>query len=248
MSNKNRCLLADFCRFVGSSRCTDTCPPYIGLHGKSGRGGRIGSAGIPEAYRNLTLETSPVRVSQKEIYRQLREYIRTFKVEKPPLSLYLFSREPGTGKTTTACVLLNEWIRRQYVLSVKNGRQPLQVPGYFMDVNEWQSLYNKATREGVPMEMRESAYAEYYHRMNQAKTASFVVLDDIGVRGATEAFRSDLHDIINYRVTRQLTTIFTSNIPIEELKSVYDLRLYDRIRDMTLVVPFGGKSKRGLRI
>lgn len=248
MSNKNRCLLADFCRFVGSSRCTDICPPYIGLHGKSGRGGRIGSAGIPEAYRNLTLENSPVRDSQKEIYAQLRKYVLTFSLEKPPINLYLYSKEPGTGKTTTACVLLNEFIRRHYVMSVKNGRQPLQVPGFFLDVNDWQTLYNKATREGVPMEMRESAYAEYYHRMNQAKTASFVVLDDIGVRGATEAFRSDLHDIINYRVTRQLTTIFTSNIPIEELKSVYDLRLYDRIRDMTLVVPFGGKSKRGLRI
>lgn len=69
----------------------------------------------------------------------------------------------------------------------------------------------------------------------------------IGVRGATEAFRSYLHAIINYRTTNGLPTVYTSNLPIEDMAQVFDDRLYDRMRDQCAVLHFEGGSKRGIR-
>jgi DNA replication protein DnaC len=83
--------------------------------------------------------------------------------------------------------------------------------------------------------------------MHLAKTAPFAVLDDLGVRDVTTAFRGDLHSVINARTTNALPTIFTSNLPIEEMAQVFDSRLYDRVRDQCAVLAFSGESKRGRR-
>jgi len=90
----------------------------------------------------------------------------------------------------------------------------------------------------------------------------FLVMDDIGVRDASDAFRAYLHAIINYRAASGLPTVYTSNIPLQsdvepekrvkekkpyDIRDVFDDRLYDRIRDMCAVFKFEGESKRGRR-
>ena len=234
-----------------------TVTAYIQLHGVDGKGGRVASCNVPQEYRFNTLDNSPARESQPEIYKKLEAYVSSFKKlfeEVDPhntsgriKSLYLWSEEVGTGKTSTATALLNEFVAVNYIGSLKRGLQPPQVPAYFLDVNELQELYNRFTRNGVSQEISEDASRDYYYKLDNAKTSPLVVFDDIGVRGATEAFRGDLHSIINYRVANQLPSIYTSNIPMEDLGSVYDLRLADRIKDLTIPFYFNGESKRGLR-
>jgi DNA replication protein DnaC len=162
-------------------------------------------------------------------------------------SLYLFSESPGTGKTTTAIAVLNEWMIAHYLGSLKRNRQAAQTPAYFLDCNDWQTLFNEFNRSNIPKEVAEPASREYYRRMHLAKTAPFAVLDDLGVRDVTTAFRGDLHSVINARTTNALPTIFTSNLPIEEMAQVFDSRLYDRVRDQCAVLAFSGESKRGRR-
>ncbi|MDH5159877.1 ATP-binding protein [Heyndrickxia oleronia] len=251
-TNESRCLLANGCKVAGTAQCNDNCAHFTAIHGRSGSGGRVAAAGTPADYRLLTLANSPARDSQQEIYRGLPQYIETFERMfdggTPRIkSMYLWSAKPGTGKTTTAAVLLNEWIRRHYSGSLKRGDQPLQQPAYFLDTNEWQTLYNEFNRSHVPQEVAERASREYYRRLASAKQARFAVLDDIGVRTATEGFRGDLHSVINHRTVNGLPTVYTSNLPIEDMARVFDARLYDRMRDQCIVFEFGGESKRGRR-
>ncbi|NYV67620.1 DNA replication protein [Bacillus sp. Gen3] len=260
MSNENKCLLANGCKVAGTAQCNDNCAHFIAIHGRSGNGGRVVAAGTPADYRLLTLANSPARDSQPEIYRGLPQYIETFErqfdegetrnmpeAKRRIKSMYLWSTKPGTGKTTTAAVLLNEWIRRHYSGSLKRGDQPLQQPAYFLDVNEAQTLYNEFNRSHVPQDVAERASREYYRRLTSAKQAPFAVLDDIGVRTATEGFRGDLHSVINHRTVSGSPTVYTSNLPIEDMTRVFDARLYDRMRDQCIVFEFGGESKRGRR-
>ena len=246
-NKRHRCLLAPHSRQSGGEympTITDAC---VAFHGLDGHSGRVGAANVPADYRYVTLDNSPVRASQPEIYKMLDAYMATFERQFEPdgkriKSLYLYSANPGTGKTTTAAALLNAWLVTHFVGSLKRGRQPAQVPAYFLDVNEFQTRYNLAAMTNDESEL-DGIKAE----IRKCQTVPFLVMDDIGVRGASEAFRAYLHAIINYRAVNGLPTIYTSNLPIEELARVFDERLYDRVRDMCVQLHFEGESKRGRR-
>ncbi|WP_068616493.1 ATP-binding protein [Paenibacillus tuaregi] len=254
-THADNCILAMHCTLAGTNKCNALCSSYIACHGYNGAGGRIANAGLPEEYRLVTLQNSPVRTDQAEAYTVIDSYVNTFQRQFGEVasdrqrikSLYLFSLEPGTGKTTSAAAILNEYITRHYIGSFQRNRQALERPAYFLDVNAWQTLFLGFNRSHVPQETAEPLAAEYYAMEQRAKAAPFAVLDDIGVRSASEAFRADLHGVINHRVASALPTIYTSNIPIEELAQVFDKRLADRVRDMCGVIPFKGESKRGMR-
>lgn len=223
---------------------TDAC---VAFHGLDGHSGRVGAANVPADYRYVTLDNSPVRASQPEIYKMLDAYMATFERQFEPdgkriKSLYLYSANPGTGKTTTAAALLNAWLVTHFVGSLKRGRQPAQVPAYFLDVNEFQMRYNLATMTNDDAEL-----STIRKLIEMCQRVPFLVMDDIGVRGASEAFRAYLHAIINYRTVNGLPTIYTSNLPIEELARVFDERMYDRVRDMCVQLHFEGESRRGRR-
>jgi DNA replication protein DnaC len=252
-THASRCLLNATCTLANSETCNAHCPHYIALHSTQGNGGRSASANLPRDYRLTTLANSPARADQADVYKKIAAYVGTFTRQFSDegariKSLYLWSESPGTGKTTTASAVLNEWLITHYIGSLQRNRQALLKPAYFLDVNEWQTLYNGFNRPGIPQDMREPAARKYMTMMDNAKQAPFAVLDDIGVRDVTDGFRGDLHSIIDHRVTEQKPTVFTSNLPIAELEAVFgEKRLVDRLRDQTFELHFVGESKRGLR-
>lgn len=234
------CILSNY-RADKCASCTKLCGHRIALHGLDGNSGRVGNAGLPKDYRDITLANSPVRQSQAEIYATLERYVKTFDRGEVK-SLYLWSDSPGTGKTTSASALINAWIARDYLGALREGKQPRQVPAIFFDVNEFQTDYNLAS-----MTNDDDAMKRIGSRINRVQHAPFAVMDDIGVRSASEAFRSYLHAVINYRVTNNLPTVYTSNLPLEDMANVFDARLYDRMRDQCGAIHFGGASQRGRR-
>jgi len=239
--------------------CNKLCAAFIGIHGVSGDGGRVAAANIPDEYRHITLTTSPASEGQPDIYAHLAEYVKTFARQfaddSPPIkSLYLYSNEPGTGKTTTAAAVANEYLNVHFIGSLLRNRQALERPVYFVDVNAWQTDYNAFNRARVPDSIAEPAADRYYRTLSAAQSADYVVFDDIGVRDATEAFRADLHSVINARVAKGLPSVYTSNIPLkpkagekDELERLFDRRLAVRIREQCVDLTFKGTSKRGVR-
>lgn len=217
------------------------------LHGASGKGGRIGASRVPKEYQSVTVDdltfNQPMFKAYCESFKRDSDGTTATRIK----SLYLWSQETGTGKTTTASAVLNEFHLTHAIKSWKTGVKPNDYPTFFIDVNELQELYNRFNRPGIPQDVREEASREYYRRIGLAKDADMVAFDDVGVRSATEGFRGDLHTVINHRTVQQLPSIYTSNIPIQSMSEVYDQRLYDRMRDLTVAIEFTGESKRGLR-
>jgi DNA replication protein DnaC len=249
------CLLSDVPRKEGAKTCPQNCPHFVSLHGASGKGGRIASAGIPTEYRAFTLKNSPVRESQPEVYKIIDKvgasYKRMFTEPETPKdyikNVYLWSKEPGTGKTATACALANHWLVTYYLGSLSRGQVPKEDATYMLDTPELQVQFNLHNRPNAAGEIAEKAYARYVKMLDHAKNADLLVMDDLGTRDATKAFIGDLHTVINYRYVNKKPTIFTSNLPMEEMREVFDGRIYDRVRDLTVEIRFSGKSKRGMR-
>jgi DNA replication protein DnaC len=247
MNHATNCILSSRCKLAGSAECNRSCGHFIAMMGYSGKGGRVANANTPADYRLLTVQTSPARSNQAQLYTTIEMYTATFERQFEAdsdriKSLYLWSESPGTGKTTTAIAVLNEWLIAHYLGSLKRNRQAAQTPAVFLDVNAFQTDYNLAT-----MTNDDESMAKIKATILRTQQASFAVLDDVGLRTATEAFRSYVHAIVNYRTANGLPTVFTSNLPIEEMAVVFDARLYDRMRDMCAVLHFGGESKRGRR-
>ena len=126
--------------------------------------------------------------------------------------------------------------------AVKRGKQAPQQPAMFLDINEWQSSYNLAV-----MTNDDDAMLTVRATLKRAQAAQFLVIDDIGIRDATQAFKSLVHAIINARCAGAKPTVYTSNLPLEDMTRVFDARLHDRMRDMCTVYKFEGTSHRGGR-
>lgn len=240
LTTDKRCILSHYKR-DNCAGCDALCPHRVTFHGLNGDSGRTASAGLPKDYRYVTLANSPAREDQAKAYALLERYVDTFTGDDVK-SLYLWSESPGTGKTTTAAALLNEWMARDYLTALKHGEEPRQFSGIFFDVNEFQTEYNLAT-----MTSDEDGIKRLGAVIKRVQGAPFAVIDDLGVRGASEAFRAYLHAIINHRVTNGLPTVYTSNLSLAEMERVFDARLYDRIRDQCAEIHFAGTSKRGRR-
>ncbi|MCM3784370.1 DNA replication protein [Neobacillus mesonae] len=247
MSHADKCILSQHCSLANGPKCNALCGSYIALHGHNGAGGRTATAGVPADYRKVTLQNSPARGEQPEAYALIDKYVTTFKRQfdadgERIKSLYLYSDSPGTGKTTSAAAVLNDYNVRHFIGSLQRNRQPLERPSYFLDLNAWQTDYNLAVMMDDAEQMRQVQAV-----MKLATYTPFVVLDDIGVRSASEGFRAMLHAIVNYRVANALPTVYTSNVKPDELKTIFDRRLADRVRDMCMLIEFKGASKRGFR-
>lgn len=220
---------------------------HIALHGGSGIGGALQAANIPHDYRHLTPQDAPMLATQADAARaakRLSERFREhFKDGYRLRSAYLYSTSPGTGKTTLACALLNEFIALNYLAKLK-GLPHHRNPAYFLDVNAWQGSYNLAVALG-----KDSAEMQaFVSELRMAQMAQLIVLDDIGVREATPGFRTHLHTLVNARVAAGKPTIYTSNIEMKELAMVFgEQRLADRVKEQCVEIAFTGGSKRGLR-
>ena len=257
MNNRqDECILRGLRKGGSCGQCPPTCPYYVSVHGYGGIGGRLTGANIPIEFQSFLLNDNPVREEQPKLYGQLDKYVESFVkmfdedrrgVGQYIKNIYLYSDSPGTGKTATASVLANEFMARHFIGNMQRNETPPENAVYFLDCPEFQQLYTQFNRPNVPKDIAESASRAYYEMMAKAKAAQFLIMDDIGVREATEGFRGDLHTIVNHRYVTKKPTIYTSNVPMAELSDVFDSRLYDRIRDLTFQYTFGGDSKRGNR-
>jgi len=253
MSFSKNCLLSRECKASDGPTCNNLCPFYISMHGESGKGGRVAQSNIPLDYSKMTVTRNPVREAQPKVFQQIDAYVKTFsrmfeKNGERIRSIYLYSESPGTGKTSAACAIANEYLIRHFIGSIQRGTLPKDNVVYFLDFNYWQSKFNEFNNPRVPSEIADKASREFYYSRDAAKNADFLVIDDIGIRDPSEAFGSIAHDLINHRVVNRLPTVYTSNVPMRDLMHKYDIRLYDRLRDQCIEIKgFIEDSYRGIR-
>ena len=117
--------------------------------------------------------------------------------------LYIYSKTKGSGKTMLACCITNEVLKRQ------------DIPVKFISMPEYIELVrdkNEGARE----------------RVQALMDAVLLVVDDIGTTSDDKEWISNsIFRLVNRRHENLLPTIYTSNVPILELKC--DERITSRI-------------------
>ncbi|MEW5804327.1 MAG: ATP-binding protein [bacterium] len=132
----------------------------------------------------------------------------------------------GVGKTYYICAVLLSLMRK--------GKKCL-----FWSVPE----YYKALKSSFSNLSKDSD--KYDALINETKETEIVALDDIGAEYGTQWTVDELADVINYRYNHLLTTLWTSNLRVDELMERIGKRTVDRLREMGCLKMIEGKSIRG---
>lgn len=131
------------------------------------------------------------------------------KCEKAGKGLYIFSKTKGSGKTLLASCILNELI----------DSRPINAK--FITSLDLIELTKKGFK-----------YESCNEDVDNIFNTRILVLDDLGVQMNKEWAETVLFRLVNHRKTSRLITIFTSNIPVNELR--IDERISDRIFEITM--------------
>jgi len=187
----------------------------------------LGRAGIPERFRDRTLESYVVdHDGQRHALAFAREYADNFdRVRKTGRSA-IFMGNYGTGKTHLAVGIGLQVMRehRASVLFVSAGRIVRMVK------DTWARNAGKSESDVVA----------------QMVFPDLLIVDEVGVQQGTEFERNVLFDVFNERYEQRKPSLLLTNCAVDELSSKYlGERVVDRLReDGGSVLMFSWESGR----
>jgi len=156
-------------------------------------------SGIPLEFSSVDIANFDFEIYSKEV-KNLKNITYAFFDHYGDMvneieGLYLWSENPGSGKTRLACSI-GKSIMIRYGIQMRF----ITVPDYLEKVR---MSYDKDKGECDPTQIY--------------KECSLLILDDIGTQVNKEWQNQELFRLINARHSKQLLTICTSNYPVEKL-------------------------------
>lgn len=144
---------------------------------------------------------------------------------KPEQGGLIFSGPVGTGKTHLAAAISNRLLGAVGVLFIS-------CPEFLLKLREAMNGRNASRNLSL---------------MVTAKTAGFLVLDDIGTEKSSEWVIETLFILINHRYEFKLPTILTTNCNLTELEKKLGARITSRLVEMCRCIRFSGPDYRFLK-
>ena len=192
---------------------------------------RLDAAGIPQRYRDCTLENfSDNHVSLTKARTAAREFVETYPAIEAGLLLVGAS---GRGKTHLACAILSELVRTK------------GVSGLYVDFSELLMKIQTSFRPDADMS-KESVLTPYAE-------VELLVIDELGASKPHPWVLDVLYSLLNSRYNRRRVTVATSNFEDEpepgsgereKLEDRIGYRLRSRLYEMCLMVPLRGNDFR----
>lgn len=192
---------------------------------------RLDAAGIPQRYRDCTLENfSDNTLSLKKARVAAREFVDAYPAVDAGL---LLTGPAGRGKTHLACAILSE-------LVITKG-----VTGLYVDFSDLLMKIQTSFRPDADVS-KESVLTPY-------SEAEVLVLDELGASKPHPWVLDVLYSLLNTRYNRKRITVATSNFEDEidasagereKLEDRIGYRLRSRLYEMCLMVPLRGSDFR----
>lgn len=178
---------------------------------------------MDKKYREVTFDKYEVREENKKVFEMAKKYADRFQdMYKKNQGLLLYG-PVGTGKSFTAACIGN------YLL---DNAKPVIMTSFVKILQDiWEN-----DRE-----------AEY---ITILKSASLLIVDDLGTERETDYALEKVYNIIDSRVRANKPMIITSNLELNDMMECEDIRkkrIYDRILECCYPMYVGGKSFRMMK-
>ena len=142
-----------------------------------------------------------------ESIREAADSARKF--AKSPKGWLVLNGPPGAGKTHLAAAIANDLLRRKQ-------------PALFLNVPDLLNFLREAFR---PKGANDPSFEQ---RLRTIRDFPVLILDDWGAHSDTPWADEQLYLILNHRTERNLPTVVTSNLPMEDLEPRVRSRLMNR--------------------
>lgn len=175
----------------------------------------IEAQGIGDRYAGLTFDdykvTNPKQAGAVKIMRAIADRPADFQTSGKTVVLHGIS---GTGKTMLATILVQELIKQ---------RKTVQYTTVLRMIRSIRQTFGNKDRD------EQQAIDEY------AK-CSLLVLEEVGIKTATEYENSILFEILDDRYRYKLPTIITSNLDGKQLEAYFGERLWRRFKTQDAII------------
>lgn len=188
---------------------------------------RLKSACIPKRYIHCTfseIENRGIPAEVRASFETAKKYAAGFEERKAEGVGILFSGSPGRLKTTFAVAVALHVIHE------------LDAAAYFVSMPELLSTMNAMAKSS---EKEKLAKLE-----NKIKEAELLILDDFGAEYAAPWLMAEVDMMLSYRYNEMRPTIITTNLSPGEISERYAYRIFDRLRNTSLLIVEDGQSLR----
>jgi len=148
--------------------------------------------------------------------------------------LYIWGEHTGNGKTSWACKIMSHYFRKiAFFSGLENEGLFIYLPSF---LNRLRENYSNPD-------------PEFKEELEMVTNCKLLIIDDIGTERVSEWVREQVVSIITERVNNGLSTIYTSNLSIDELtEKMGDARIGSRIKGSTQEIHLTGKDVRGMEV
>lgn len=182
---------------------------------------------IPEKYRELKLSDFNDSIQTTIALDEIDQFVTNYNLDNP--RGFYFHGSTGTGKTMLASYLAIRLIEENKTNSIR----------YIKFRRDFLEEIKSTYAEGFDAKYTEKEILSLNQKVD------VLVIDEFGIGKTDSDWASSLiYDLIDYRYENELTTIFTSNYPIEFFKNYSQGRIYSRIVEMTTRLEFSGIDYR----
>lgn len=163
---------------------------------------------------------------------EIKNYYLEKQYEKK--GLYVFGKS-GTGKTYSAYSLTKYLVAEDCEVQIYNLPKLLNV---IRATFKKDSIYDESTDDNYHTYIRDMKDVE------ALENVQILIIDDIGAEKPTDWVMETLYQLINERCSNCKTTVFTSNLSLDELAERLGDRISSRIVQMCDVIEITGEDKR----
>ena len=188
---------------------------------------KVGEAGIPERFRNRTLESYVAETEEQAKALQFASsYADGFDDVLATGRSALFIGRPGTGKTHLAVGIGLRIMHR-------DNRTVLFTTA-LRAIRRVKDTWGRSSAESESEAIAALVFPD------------LMIIDEVGVQFGSEAEKLILFDVLNERYAQRRPTLLLSNLTLDGVKSYLGERVFDRLReDGGEVVVFDWPSYRG---